>query len=104
MGGACSGCVAGCETIGATVVPIVRGIHRDFCSDQIIVDAEHIYLIDFDLYCWGDVGVDIGNFNIRVYRMLSLARHISLSTEMTERQHLTERLIAVCETELCRLR
>ena len=41
--------------------------------------------------------------NIHVYRHFTLARHISLSTEMAERQHLTERLIAVCEANLAQL-
>ena len=27
-----------------------------------IVDGPHLHLIDFDLYCEGDPGLDIGNF------------------------------------------
>ena len=38
------------------------GIHRDFYADQIIVDEERIWLLDFDLYCQGDPALDIGNF------------------------------------------
>lgn len=41
---------------------------------------------------------------IQVYRTLSLVRHISLSTEIVERQHLTEPLLALCEkrvAEVC---
>lgn len=38
------------------------GIHRDFYPDQIIVDGARLYLIDFDLFCHGDPGLDIGNF------------------------------------------
>jgi thiamine kinase-like enzyme len=132
--------LTGCEALGATVVPTVRGIHRDFYSDQIIVDGDRLHLIDFDLYCHGDVGVDIGNFMghiaeqslrelrdtaalqpieqvietryvelageqtqraIRVYRLLTLARHVSLSAEIPERRHVTEPLIELCEAELC---
>jgi hypothetical protein len=39
-------------------------IHRDFYSDQVIVDEHgaHLTLIDFDLFCHGDPAVDIGNF------------------------------------------
>jgi hypothetical protein len=38
------------------------GIHRDFYPDQVLVDGERLYLLDFDLYCEGDCGADIGNF------------------------------------------
>lgn len=55
--------LAGCDRLGSSVpVPEFTGIHRDFYQDQVIVDGERLYLIDFDLYCSGDVGVDIGNF------------------------------------------
>jgi len=46
----------------ATPVPTVTGIHRDFYADQVIVDNRRLTLIDFDLYCLGDPGLDIGNF------------------------------------------
>ncbi len=39
-----------------------RGIHRDFYPDQVIVDGPQLYLVDLDLYCKGDTGLDIGNF------------------------------------------
>ena len=38
------------------------GIHRDFYSDQVIVDRNRLWLLDFDLYCQGDPALDIGNF------------------------------------------
>ncbi len=38
------------------------GIHRDFYADQVIVNGSRLYLTDFDLYCEGDPGLDIGNF------------------------------------------
>jgi thiamine kinase-like enzyme len=37
-------------------------VHRDFYADQIIVSAKRVWLIDFDLYCNGDPGLDVGNF------------------------------------------
>jgi glycosyltransferase involved in cell wall biosynthesis len=40
----------------------VRTIHRDFYPDQVIIDGQRLYLIDFDLYCAGDPSLDIGNF------------------------------------------
>lgn len=46
----------------ATPDPVMCGIHRDFYSDQVIVDGKRLYIIDFDLYCEGDPGLDIGNF------------------------------------------
>jgi aminoglycoside phosphotransferase (APT) family kinase protein len=55
--------LAACDRLGAaTPEPVARGIHRDFYADQVIVDGMRLYLIDFDLYCEGDPGLDIGNF------------------------------------------
>jgi hypothetical protein len=52
-----------CEHVGAaTPEPKLRGIHRDFYPDQVIVDGHRLYLLDLDLYCEGDSGLDIGNF------------------------------------------
>src|SRR5574341_557156 len=52
-----------CERVGAaTPNTDVCGIHRDFYADQIIVSGSRLYLIDFDLYCEGDPGLDVGNF------------------------------------------
>lgn len=55
--------LAACERLGASVPdPVFCGIHRDFYSDQILVDGARLYLTDFDLYCEADPGLDIGNF------------------------------------------
>jgi len=65
--------MAECERFGASIPePRPCGIHRDFYAAQVIVDPTaqsiippqppRIYLIDFDLYCLGDPGLDIGNF------------------------------------------
>ena len=52
-----------CVRLGrATPAPTLCGIHRDFYADQLIVDGPRLYLIDFDLYCEGDAGLDVGNF------------------------------------------
>lgn len=52
-----------CERLGASVpAPTLRGIHRDCYADQVVVAGERLTVIDFDLYCRGDIGVDIGNF------------------------------------------
>ena len=53
----------GCERLCASVAsPRTCGIHRDFYPDQILVDGDRLYLLDFDLFCAGDPGLDIGNF------------------------------------------
>ncbi|MEK7322960.1 MAG: phosphotransferase [Pseudomonadota bacterium] len=123
--------------IGMALTPSrTCGIHRDFYADQIIVDGERLWLLDFDLYCAGDPGLDIGNFvghiteqslrlyggpaalleventliehyaelagdearpAIRVYTLLTLMRHIYLSTQHEERQPYTEALLTLCE-------
>jgi aminoglycoside phosphotransferase (APT) family kinase protein len=52
-----------CDQLGtATPAPRPCGIHRDFYPDHVIVDGSRLYLLDFDLYCEGDPGLDIGNF------------------------------------------
>lgn len=52
-----------CDRAGSTVPkPRTTGIHRDFYADQVLVGADHLYLLDFDLYCEGDPALDIGNF------------------------------------------
>jgi hypothetical protein len=129
-----------CVQLGASVPePVLCGIHRDFYSDQVIVDGPRLYLIDFDLYCLGDPALDIGNFlghiteqslrtlgdagalaeveraleerfielsgeavrpAVRGYAVLTLARHIYLSTRFPERRPWTERLLELCEERL----
>lgn len=42
--------------------PQMTGIHRDFYADQVIVSGSRLFVIDFDLYCLGDPGLDVGNF------------------------------------------
>ena len=52
-----------CDALGASVPgPRLCGIHRDFYSAQVVIHEGRIYLIDFDLYCLGDPGLDVGNF------------------------------------------
>lgn len=40
----------------------ITSVHRDFYSDQAIVDSRTITLVDFDLLCRSDPSIDIGNF------------------------------------------
>lgn len=129
-----------CDRLGATTPePTFRGIHRDFYADHVVVDGPRLYLVDFDLYCEGDPGLDIGNFvahlteqslrtlgnpmalrnreqaleerlvelageatrvAVRAYTVLTLVRHIYLSTQFTERRPFTECLLQMCEQRL----
>lgn len=55
--------LAACEQLGAGVAGAgTCGIHRDFYPAQVIVHDARLCLIDFDLYCQGDPGLDVGNF------------------------------------------
>ena len=55
--------LAACVRLGAaTPESEPRGIHRDFYADQVLVDGDFLYLLDFDLYCAGDPTLDVGNF------------------------------------------
>ncbi len=52
-----------CERLGASMPePKPCGIHRDFYPAQVLVDGSRLWLIDFDLFCLGDPGLDAGNF------------------------------------------
>jgi hypothetical protein len=132
--------LAACDRLGATTSePTHQGIHRDFYADHVIVDGPRLYLVDFDLYCEGDPGLDMGNFvahlteqslrtlrdptalrdreqaleerfvelageatriAVRAYTILTLVRHIYLSTQFTERRPFTECLLQMCEQRL----
>ncbi|EAZ90030.1 phosphotransferase [Crocosphaera chwakensis] len=52
-----------CDRLGKSLsyIPSI-GIHRDFYADQIIINHSRLYLLDLDLYCYGDPSLDIGNF------------------------------------------
>jgi aminoglycoside phosphotransferase (APT) family kinase protein len=117
-------------------VPYTASIHRDFYSDQVLVDGERVYLLDLDLICQGDPALDIGNFSahiseyslrvlgnpstladreraledrfvelkgdaarerVRAYALLTLVRHIYLSTQFPERQAFTQDILELCE-------
>ncbi len=54
---------AACERLGKSLdTAEPRMIHRDFYADQVIVSGSRLYLIDFDLLCFGDPALDVGNF------------------------------------------
>jgi aminoglycoside phosphotransferase (APT) family kinase protein len=40
--------------------------HRDFYPDQVLVDGDRLCVIDFDLFCDGDPGLDVGNFSAHI--------------------------------------
>jgi thiamine kinase-like enzyme len=136
--------VKACGRLGASVPKGSRsGIHRDFYPAQIVVDGTRLWLLDFDLYCQGDPGLDIGNFTghlteqslrccgnalalsdceqaleerfvelseeavrpaIRAYALLTLARHIYVSTQFEERRSTTLALVELCEERLNQLK
>ncbi len=59
----CDRLLGAAERLGATVAESsTAGIHRDFYADQVLVDGDRLVILDFDLYCAGDPGLDPGNF------------------------------------------
>lgn len=52
-----------CDRLGATVPECSpTGVHRDFYADQVLVDGARLVILDFDLFCEGNPGLDPGNF------------------------------------------
>jgi tRNA A-37 threonylcarbamoyl transferase component Bud32 len=48
---------------------LVRGIHRDFYQDNVLVDGERIWLVDLDLYSRGQPAIDAGNFSAHLIEL-----------------------------------
>lgn len=67
LAGRIAALLAGCDALGATL-PSMAPVpsHRDFYPDQVLVDGERLCVIDFDLFCEGDPGLDIGNFSAHI--------------------------------------
>jgi aminoglycoside phosphotransferase (APT) family kinase protein len=125
----------------AEAVPQCKPVcsHRDFYFDNVIVNGPRLYLLDCDLFCKANPGLDIGNFiahlteyalrskgnpralehierameerfnelydedayvSMRTYALLTLVRHIYLSTLTKERCKFTENLLELCEERL----
>lgn len=130
-----------CHRVGAALPePAWCGSHRDFYSDQVVVDPHgRQFLLDFDLYCEADPGLDIGNFlghvteyslrclgdaralepveralerrcgelageavrvSARAYAVLTVARHVYLSTRFADRRRTTAPLLDLAERRL----
>ena len=89
-----------CEKLGAGVVAPGRcGIHRDFYSAQVIVDGDRLWLIDFDLYCLGDPGLDAGNF-IGHLTEQALRERGEATALLDVEQALEERFVELSGTEV----
>jgi thiamine kinase-like enzyme len=52
----------------------LTGIHRDFHPDQVLLEGDHVVLLDLDLYCVGDPALDVGNFIAHLIE-LALRQH-----------------------------
>lgn len=52
-----------CVRVGGLLpTPSSCSSHRDFYGDQVLVADARLYLLDFDLFCDADPGLDVGNF------------------------------------------
>ncbi|MGH9148168.1 MAG: glycosyltransferase [Vicinamibacterales bacterium] len=57
------GILEGCRNLAAVIPQSpLRGIHRDFYADQVILSGERLYVLDFDMFAAGDPALDAGNF------------------------------------------
>jgi len=78
-----------CDRLGASLPAAkTRGIHRDFYPEQVLVEKDRLFLLDFDLYCQGDPALDAGNF-LGHLREMSL-RHPGDSRALLDREHAME--------------
>jgi aminoglycoside phosphotransferase (APT) family kinase protein len=58
---------AACDRLAASLAPSrATTIHRDFYPDQVLVEGSHVTICDWDLYCFGDPAVDVGNYAAHV--------------------------------------
>ncbi len=58
-------------------LPTVKGyapLHRDFYYSQVLIDGIDVYLIDFDLFAWGDPALDVANY-VAHQHLLGLLQH-----------------------------
>lgn len=84
-----------CEALGGSFTPAsLCGIHRDFYPAQVIVDETRLWLLDFDLYCAGDPGLDAGNF-IGHLREQALRQMGDASALAAVEQAVEERFVAL---------
>jgi hypothetical protein len=52
-----------CVRLGGSLPsPAYCSSHRDFYGDQVLVSGHRLAVIDFDLFCEADPGLDMGNF------------------------------------------
>ncbi|WP_296807417.1 phosphotransferase [Thiocapsa sp.] len=78
-----------CERLGdslAAATPCPS--HRDCYADNLILDGTRLYLIDLDLFCLADPGLDMGNFighvtelSLRTYRDPTALADLELALE-----------------------
>ena len=68
--------------------------HRDFYSDQVLVSDRRLFLIDFDLFCEADPGLDIGNFMGHVTELALRTRGAAGALAAVERR-LEDRFVAL---------
>ena len=86
-----------CDTVAATLPanPPMVGIHRDFYSDQILVDGDRFWLVDLDLYCQGHPALDIGNFIAHITEQ-SLRQNADLAAMVDSEIALKKSFIEIC--------
>jgi aminoglycoside phosphotransferase (APT) family kinase protein len=77
--------VDACGRLAASApAPDTCGIHRDFYPDQVLITDERLYLLDLDLYCWGDPALDVGNFRAHLIEQALRTRGNPAALEKVE--------------------
>lgn len=86
--------LASAVRVGQSLTPGVPcPSHRDFYSDQLLLTEQRLYLLDFDLFCLADPGLDVGNFLGHLTE--HAVRHLGSPSALAHLEHeLEDRFVA----------
>lgn len=85
--------------------PVYRAIHGDFYADQVLLNADHVGVVDLDEAAWGDPAADLGNFSAHLHDqalrgVISTSRAEELCEALTEGYQVTSGKAALERVDL----
>ena len=91
---------AGAQLANTITEPSRRGIHGDFNPEQVIVNGERLYLLDFERYCEGNPALDLGSF-LEHFTTISLSTFGTLDALAEQEKVLTESFLQLSGQTTC---